>query len=89
MALVVANVAFDLGFDAATLASMSIPIAAFIGGESVLDHQRIKATQFQNIARAEASVANIQREATQLLTQKDEIIAELEALLADGDTEAG
>ena len=86
VALVVANVVFDLGFDAATLASMSVPIAAFIGGESLLDHQRIKATQITQIARAEEGVQNVIQQANNIVSEKDQMIAELEALLADGDS---
>ena len=79
------NAAGITDLESSELFALSATVTAFVFGESVLDRERIKAAQLNNLQRAEAQVESVVAQANEMLASKEKLIASLTASAADGD----
>ena len=69
------------GLETGELFTLSATVSAWIFGESVLDRERIKASQLNAIQNAEAQYNDVVAQATQLIQEKDDLIGALKEML--------
>ena len=82
------NAAGATSLETSELFALSATVSAWIFGESVLDRERIKASQLANLAAADAQVQTIVAQANEIIAQKDEQIVALTVIVGVEDAEA-
>jgi len=88
IATVFLNATGVTGLETAELFSLVASASAFILGESVLDRERIKATQLVNLQQTDENLQRVIGQANTVISEKDELIESLQRLLneaADGE----
>ena len=88
LATVFLNALGVTSLESAELFSLVASASAFIFGESVLDRERIKATQLVNLQQADENVQRVIGQANEVIAEKDALVESLQRLLneaADGE----